>query len=120
MTPPRRRQDDGASEACEVAELACSEGEARIASVLTGVGVGKRGKQQSARMRAHMEAVGDQGDRAKQQAADNLDGHHGSTEPDHGPRFTFAFLMSLVKEHVAMKGRVNAAVSLDHGGPHFR
>ncbi len=71
-------KDDGAGEAGEVAELARAEGEARIVGVPARIAIGQGSKQQRTRMRAHMQAVGDERDRAEQQAADDLGDHHGA------------------------------------------
>ena len=84
----------------------------RIVGVLAGIGVGERREQQRAGMRAHVQAVGDQRDRAEQQAADDLGDHHGAAEPDHRPGLALAFLVPLAEEHVAVKGRRGAAVVL--------
>ena len=56
------REDDRAGEAGEVAELARPEGEIGIVGVLAGVGVGERGEQERAGVRAHMQPVGDERD----------------------------------------------------------
>ena len=61
------RQHDGAGEAREIAELAGAEGEARIVGVAARVGVGERRQQQRAGVGAHVQAVGDQRDRAEHQ-----------------------------------------------------
>ena len=60
------RQYDGAGEPGEVAELAGAEGEARVVRVAAGESVGERRQQQRAGVRAHVQAVGDQRDRAEQ------------------------------------------------------
>ena len=63
-------------------------------------------------MRAHVQPVGDQGDRAEQSAADNLGDHHRGAEPDHGPRFALALFMPFAEEHVAVKSlRVVSLIS---------
>ena len=98
-------QDDGAGEAGEVAELAGAEGEAWIIGVPAGIGVGERREQERAGMGAHVQAVGDERDRAEQQAADDLGDHHRPAEPDHRPRLALALLVSLAEEYVAVERR---------------
>ena len=57
---------DGAGEAGEVAELAGAEGEARILGVAPRIAIGQRGEQERAGMGRHVQAVGDERDRAEQ------------------------------------------------------
>ena len=85
-----------------------------------GVGVGQRREQQCARVRAHMQTIGDEGDRAEHQAADDLRDHHRPAEPDHRPGLALALVVSLAQEHVAMDQRRRAAVFFDHGNSHFK
>ena len=59
---PDHREDDRAGEACKVAELAGAEREAWIVGVLAGVGIRERREQERARMRAHLQAIGDERD----------------------------------------------------------
>ena len=103
------RQDDRAGEAGEIAELAGAEGEARIVRRAARIGIGERREQQRAGMRAHVQAVGDEGDRAEQQAADDLGDHHGAAEPDHRPGLAFALFVPLAEEHVACDAKARAA-----------
>jgi hypothetical protein len=56
------RQDNGAGESGEVAELAGSESETRIIHVPARVGIGERREQERSGMRAHVQPVGDEGD----------------------------------------------------------
>ena len=56
------REDDGARETGEIAQLAGAEGETRIIGMPPRVAIGKGGKQQRARMGAHMHPVGDESD----------------------------------------------------------
>ena len=114
------RQDDGAGESREIAELAGPEREARIVGVLAGVGVGERREQQRTRMRAHMHAVGHQRDRAEQQAADNLGDHHGAAEPDHRPCPALAVFVARAEKHVGMRSGAAGTDGLAHGGAHLR
>ena len=106
------RQDDRAGEAGEVAELAGAEGEARIVGVPARVAVGQRRQQQGAGMGAHVQPVGDQGDRAEQQAADDLGDHHGAAEPDHRPGAALALLMALAEEDVACDRRRDGGLAI--------
>ena len=104
----------------EIAELAGAEREVGIIGVLAGVGIGERRQKKRARVRAHVHAVGDEGDRAEHQAADDLRDHHDPAEPDDRPCLALALFVSLAEEHVAMKGRRRAAAVLNHRRPHFR
>ena len=72
-----------------------AEREVGIIGVLAGVGVSERRQKKRARVRAHVHTVGDKGDRAKHQAADNLRDHHDAAEPDDRPRPALAFFVSL-------------------------
>ena len=56
------RQDDGAGEPREIAQLAGAEREARIVGMFPGVGVGEGREQQGSRMCAHCSAIRDQRD----------------------------------------------------------
>ena len=112
------REDDRAGEAGEVAELARAEGEIGIVGVLAGVGVGERREQKRARVRAHMQPVGDERDGAEQQAADDFRDHHGAAEPDHRPCLALAVFVSLAKKHMPVESR--KGVALVHRGLHFR
>src|SRR5260370_9095438 len=58
-----------------------------------GVGVGEGRDEQGSSMRAHMQAVGNQGHRAEQRSADDLCGHHDAAEHDDGPGLAFVARM---------------------------
>jgi len=87
--------------------------------VPAGIGIGERRQQQRAGVGAHVQAVGDQGDRAEQQAADDLRDHHGAAEPDYRPGLALAGLVALAEEYVAVERRSSDAVTLNHGSPHL-
>ena len=72
------------------------------------VTVSERREQQRARMRRHMQAVGNERDRAEKQAADDLRDHHDAAERDHHPGAAFVALVALAEKDVAM--RVGVAV----------
>ena len=59
------RQDDGAAVSREIAELAGAEREIAIVRIFAGVGVSQRRQQQRTGMGRHVQAVGDQGQRAE-------------------------------------------------------
>ena len=80
-----QRQHHGAGEAGEVAELAGTEGEARVARLLAGIEIGQRADQHRRRMRRHVPAVRYQRHRAVGGAGDDLDHHHRSRQRDHEP-----------------------------------
>jgi hypothetical protein len=61
------REDDGARESGEIAELACAEGETRIIGEFTRIGVGERREQEIARMSAHVQSICDERNRAEQE-----------------------------------------------------
>ena len=114
------RQHDGAGESGEVAQLAGAEGEARIGGVPPGVAVGQRREQQRAGMRAHVQAVGDQRDRAEQQAAGDLQRHHRAAQPDHRPGALLGVFMALAEEDVAVGQCADLmAASLEVGANDF-
>src|SRR5579883_1485480 len=77
-------KDDGAAEACEIAQLASAEAEARVVRIVPGVSVGERGKQQ--------------------RAADLRD-HHAAAERDHHPGATLILFVTLAEEDVVMRAR---------------
>ena len=113
-------QHNRTGESGEVAQLAGTEGEAAVARVPAGIGIGKRGQQERARMRAHVQAVGHQGDRAEQGAADDLQRHHGPAKRDHDPGAAFRVLVSLAQENVAVPdGLENRLIGHDRP-PYFR
>src|SRR5580704_5661163 len=60
------RQHNGAGEAGEIAELAGAKREVWITGALAGISVSECREQERASMRAHMQTIGDQCDRAKQ------------------------------------------------------
>src|SRR5262249_29993298 len=87
-------------ESGEIAELAGAKRKARVVGMLARVAISKCSKQQSTRVRAHVQAVRDERDRTVQQTADNFGDHHRSAEPDNRPRLSFASLVTFTKEHV--------------------
>ncbi len=109
------RENDGARESGEVAELARAECEARVVRVAARERVGERGQQERAGMGAHVQSVGDQRDRAEQPAADDLDRHHRGAEPDDRPGPALARLVTLAEEHMAVEGRIGRAFDVAHG-----
>ena len=113
------RQDDGAGVAGKIAKFAGPESEARVVRVAPREGVGERRQQQCAGMGAHVQAVGDERDRAEQPAADDFGRHHGGAKPDHRPGPAFALFVAFAKEDVAVERRLGAsgAFALTHGGP---
>ena len=96
------RQHDRAGEAGEIAELAGAEGEARIVGAAARQRIGERGEQQRAGVGAHVEAVGDQRDRAEHRAADDLDDHHRAGQRDHRPDVALALSVRGAEEDVAV------------------
>jgi hypothetical protein len=98
------RQHDGAGEAGEVAELAGAEGEARVVGMAPRIAVGERREQERAGMGRHVQAVGDQRDRAEQQAADDLGDHHDGAQHDHRPGAALVLVMAFAEEDVAVAG----------------
>ena len=46
-------------------------------------------------MGAHMQTIGDERDRTEQHAADNFCDHHGTAEPDYGPRPALVLVVTL-------------------------
>ena len=113
------RQDKRARKAGEIAEFAGAEGEARIVGVATREGVSDRGEQERAGVRAHMQSVGDQRDRAEQPPPDDLGQHHGRAENDNRPGLALARLVPFAEEHMAMKGGAGVAFFV-HLKPHLR
>ena len=107
-------EDDRAREACEIAELARAEGEARIVRVAASEGVGERGEQQRASVGAHMQPVGDQRDRTGEPAADDLGRHHRRAQPDDGPGSALARRVPLAQEHMTVEGRKRRAFGFAH------
>ena len=98
------RQHDRAGEPGEVAELASPEREAGIVRVLAGVAVGQGRQQQGAGMGAHVHPVRDQCDGAEQQAAHDLQHHHGAAERDDPPGPALRLLVPVAEEDVAVPG----------------
>ena len=102
----------------EIAELARAERETWIVSVLARVGVRECRQQQRASMCAHVQPVGDERNRAEQQAADNFCNHHCAAEPNDRPSLALAFFVPFAEEHMAV--RRHRAVCAVHGRPHFK
>ena len=96
----------------KVAQLAGAEAEARIVAVPARVAVGQRREQQGAGVGGHVHTVGDQRDRAEQQAADDLRDHHGAAQHDHRPTSPLVGFVRGAEEDVA--------VCCFHRSPHFR
>ena len=119
------REDDRRREPGEVAQLPGPEGEPRVVGMPARVAVGNRRQQHGPGMRTHMQAVRDQGDGAKQCAADDLQHHHGAAQDDDRPGAALRMLVPLAQEDVAVDGREvrhhGLGGKLVHGrGPHFR
>src|ERR1700723_1754630 len=76
------------------------------------VAVSKRRQQERARMRRHVQAVGDERDRAEEQAADDLRNPNHGTERDHNPGAAFVAIVACAKKDV----RVIAREGVRHGG----
>ena len=98
------RQHDRAGEAGEIAELAGAEGEARIVGAAARERIGERGEQQRAGVGAHVEAVGDERDRAEHRAAGDLDHHHRAGQRDHRPDVALALSVRGAEEDVSVGG----------------
>ena len=69
-------EDNGAGKSGEVAELAGTEGEARVVAMAAGIAIGQSREQERAGMRRHVQPVGDERDRAEHQPADDFGDHH--------------------------------------------
>jgi hypothetical protein len=108
------RQNDGAAEPGEVAELAGAEGKARVLGVVPGIAVGQRRQQQRARMRRHVQAVGDQREGAEQTATDDLRCHHDAAQPDHRPRPAGITVMPRAEENVFVLEGAQREVAVGH------
>ena len=98
-------EDDGAGKSGEIAELAGAEREARVVAMAAGIAVGQSREQERARMRRHMQPVGDQRDRAEQQSADDLDDHHETAQRDHHPGAALVALMACAEKDVIVAAR---------------
>jgi hypothetical protein len=109
------RKDNGTGETREIAELASPERKSRILGVPASVAIGKRREQQSAGMGAHVHAVGDESNRAKQKTADDLGDHHGSAEADHRPRPALVALVPRPQEYVGVPRQAGDGGGLHHG-----
>ncbi len=109
-------QHDRTGIAGEIAELAGAEGEARILRMSSRVGVGECGQQQRAGMRAHVQPVGDQRDRAEHQPAADFRQHHDRAQQDHGPGPALVLAMHVAKEHVPVRRLLDRR----HGTAHRR
>ena len=113
------RQHNRAGEAGQVPQLARAEAEPRVVRVAAREGVGERGEKQRAGVRRHVQAVGDQSDRAEQQPAGDLNQHHGPAKPDHDPGAALVASVTFAEKDVVM---VKAERHGDHrrGRGHFR
>jgi hypothetical protein len=100
------RENDSAGKSGQVPELAGAEAETIIVGVPACVTIGKSGEQQRARMRRHVQAVGNQRDRAKQPAADDLSDHHDAAQRNHEPSAAFVRVVARAEENVRMARRV--------------
>ncbi len=109
------RQHDRAGEAGEIAELAGAEGEARIVGAAARERIGERGEQQRAGVGAHVEAVGDERDRAEHRAAGDLDHHHRAGQRDHRPDVALALSVRGAEEDVSVGGTIVAHGRRDSG-----
>ena len=98
-------QHDGAGEAGQISQLAGAEAETIVFGVTARVAVGQRCEQKRARVRRHMQTVGDERDRAKDQAADDLGDHHEGTERDHHPGAALVLLVTLAEKNVRVGAR---------------
>src|SRR5215470_9535013 len=100
---------DGARKGREVAELAGAEGEPMVVRIAAGIGIGERRDQQRAGVGGHVQAVGDQSDRAEPDAADDLSDHHGGGDADDDPGLALVVLMSIAEEVVLVSQIVDRA-----------
>jgi hypothetical protein len=96
------REHDGTGEAGEIAELAGAEAKTLVVGMPTRVAIGQRGQEQRTRMRRHVQPVGDECDRAEQQAANDLRHHHGRAKRNHNPGAALVALVALAQEDVAV------------------
>src|SRR6516162_6269420 len=78
-------EHDGAGETGQIAKLAGAEAETLVIYVAARIAVGERSKEQRAYMRRHVQAVGDERDRAEQNAAGDFGDHHEAAQRDHQP-----------------------------------
>src|ERR1700728_2037365 len=92
-------QYDGAGESGEIAELAGAEGKALVIDMVARVAVGQGGQQQRAGMGRHVQPVGNESDRAEQQAAGDLGDHHETAQRDHHPGAALVLLVAFAEEY---------------------
>jgi hypothetical protein len=111
LTPDQEcnhRQNDGAAEPGKIAELAGAEGETHVLGMMPGIAIGQRRQQQCARVRRHVQAVGDQREGAEQTATDDLHCHHDAAQPDDRPHPAGVTVMPRAEGKRVCAGRASA------------
>ena len=115
-------QHQGRGEAGEIAHLAGPEAEAAVGRMALGIGIGPGRHGQGAGMGGHVEAVGQQGHRAIDQAGDDLPDHHDggqADDPQRPPRTLIvrpAEEMVVVGQIVGLGGGHGASFIWNSGG----
>src|SRR5215813_353963 len=95
-------QHDSAGESRKVAELAGPEAETCIFGMPARVAVGDGGEPERSRVREHVQAIGNERDRAEQQFADDLGHHHDAAERDDAPGPALVAHMARAEEDMAV------------------
>lgn len=84
-----QRQHDGARKTREVAEFSRAEGEARIARMAAGIGIGQRRDQHGTGMGGHVPTIRHQRHGAIERPGDDLRHHHARRQRDDEPDPSF-------------------------------
>ena len=111
-------EHDRAGKAGKIAQLPGPKRETAVVRMPARETVGEGGQQQGARVRAHMQAVGNQGNRSEQQAAGDFGRHHRAAYRDDRPSLAFAAHVIRAQEDVAVPvGARRAAVGVHCNPP---
>ena len=97
-------QNDRAGKASQIAELARTEGKARIARMPARKAISQHRDQHCAGMGGHMPAVGHQRHRAIEGAGNDFHQHHAGRERDHQPHLAFIALVVAAEKEVIVAG----------------
>ena len=98
-------EHDRTGEAGEIPELTRAKGEVGIFRVPARVGIGQRGQEEGAGVGAHMQPIGHERNRSKQQSADDFGAHHRAAQPNHRPGFAFTLLVPFAQKAMLMGSR---------------
>jgi len=108
------RKHDRARISGKIAELAGTEDEAGVVGVPPRIGISQSGDQKRQGVRCHVKAVGNDGERPKQRAAEDFGDHHDQGKRNRRPRPAFVRRVALAEKDVAMRRPWKSSIAIMH------